>query len=95
MTQDQRGIGRSQPAGGICDIGTYELDKVVNAKGDVGRDEKVDILDACLCLQIALGVIDETPLQREQANVDRDDDVDMNGVQIPAEYTIGICTSPS
>jgi hypothetical protein len=61
----------------------------VNAKGDVGRDEKVDILDACLCLQIALGVIDEIPVQREQANVNSGDNVDMNGVQIPVEYTMG------
>ena len=65
----------------------------VEAKGNVNGDGTVDILDVRLCLQIALGVIDGTPEQREQADVDSDGDVDLTDAQILAEFIIGIRTS--
>ncbi|HDL85731.1 MAG TPA: PKD domain-containing protein [Candidatus Acetothermia bacterium] len=58
--------------------------------GDLDGNGVITVLDARLCLQIALGVIPGTPAQREQADIDHDGDVDETDAQVLAQYVIGI-----
>jgi hypothetical protein len=57
----------------------------------VDGDGTVTVLDARLCLQIAIGVFPGTPQQRAAADVDEDGDVDRDDAQLLAEQLIGIC----
>lgn len=58
--------------------------------GNINSDGAINMLDARLCLQIALGVLTGTSIQRDVADVDDDGDVDMDDAQILAEYVVGI-----
>ena len=59
-------------------------------KGDVNGDGAVNILDARLCLQIARGVIEGTPEQRQQADMNGDGEVTLTDAQLLADFVIGI-----
>jgi len=62
-------------------------------KGDINGDERVDVLDARLCLQIANGTMTGTAEQRSAADVDGDGDVDIDDAVILSEYVVGIRTT--
>jgi hypothetical protein len=64
--------------------------KIALGLGDVDGSGTVDVLDVRLCLQIALGVIDGTLAQREQADMDGDGDVDMDDARALARLIIGM-----
>jgi len=71
---------------------TIQEIRVSLGPGDITGDGAIDVIDVRLCLQMALGVIDGTLDQREQADVDTDGDVDLADAQILADYIIGICS---
>jgi len=58
--------------------------------GDVNSDSNIDLHDVRLCLQIAVGAVTGTALQREAADVNGDGDVDESDVRILAEYVLRI-----
>lgn len=74
----------------VTDVDSSDAHFAITDRGDVNGDGSIDVLDARLCLQIALGVIAGTPAQREHGDMDSDGDVDMDDAQILAEYVIGI-----
>lgn len=63
---------------------------IVLGPGDVNGDGTIDVIDVRLCLQIATGVLEGTPQQREQADVDGDGDVDMDDAEALARSIIGL-----
>lgn len=60
------------------------------SRGDVSGDGVIDLVDVRLCLQIATGYLNPTEAQRAAADVDWDNDVDMDDVTILSEYILGI-----
>jgi len=77
---------------GVVDVSdtNFTIQETGIARGDVDDDGAIDVIDARLCLQIALGVIEGTPEQREQADVDGDGDVDMDDARALARSIIGM-----
>jgi len=63
---------------------------IVLGPGDVNGDGTIDVIDVRLCLQIATGVLEGTPQQREQADVNGDGDVDMDDAEALARSIIGL-----
>jgi len=63
---------------------------VVYHSADINQDGRVDVLDARLCYQMAVGVLIGTPYERGAADVDDDGDVDMDDAVALAEYVIGM-----
>ena len=59
-------------------------------KGDVNADGVANILDVRLCLQIARGVIEGTPGQRQRADVNGDGAVTLTDAQLLTDYVLGI-----
>ncbi|MFC2100041.1 HYR domain-containing protein [Candidatus Bipolaricaulota bacterium] len=57
---------------------------------DINLDGVVDVLDARLCYQMALGVLIGTPYEQGAADLDDDGDIDMDDATVLAEYVIGI-----
>jgi len=66
------------------------LNVIAVTSGDANGDGIVDQLDARLCLQIAQGHMAGATWQRTAADVDRDGDVDMDDVEILAQYILGV-----
>ncbi|OGF54153.1 MAG: hypothetical protein A2Z21_07215 [Candidatus Fraserbacteria bacterium RBG_16_55_9] len=58
--------------------------------GDVNGDGEVNVIDARICLQAALGIITLTPQQQEAADMDGDSDVYRDDCVAIAEKSIGI-----
>ena len=62
--------------------------------GDIDGDGTISMLDVRLCLQIATGLLQGDPEQRDAADVDHDGDIDLDDAQALAEYVLGLTTSP-
>ncbi len=74
---------------GLTSTATGEI-TVLLGPGDLDGDGAVTVADVRVCQQIALGIIEPTPTQRTQADVDRDGDVDTFDAKILAQYVIGM-----
>jgi len=88
ITKDARGVRR--PQGSACDIGAFEYKPSV---GDVNGDGVINVLDVRLCQQIALGVIQGTPRERQQADVDGNGQVTLADARLLAEYVAGLISA--
>jgi len=85
--------GAFTTAGGVAAKYIAKLGLALPTVGDVNNDGTIDILDVRLCLQIALGVIQGTGAQRQQADVDGDGHVTLTDAQLLSHYIIGICST--
>jgi len=78
-------------AEGLVSTATCSFDVVVTLHhADINLDGRVDVLDARLCYQMAVGVLIGTPYERGAADVDDDGDVDMDDAVALAEYVAGM-----
>lgn len=71
----------------------YRLAKQDNLRGDLTRDETVDVGDATVLLQIAINAVTPTAIQRTLSDVNRDTKTDVNDAVMILQYAVGLIPS--
>ncbi|MBW3625142.1 MAG: PQQ-dependent sugar dehydrogenase [Armatimonadetes bacterium] len=70
----------------------YRLANQDNLKGDVTRDERVNVTDAILVLRSSVGNATLTSIQRTLGNVNGDANVDVSDAVLILQHAVGIIT---
>lgn len=71
----------------------YRLAKQNNLRGDLNRDEGVDVRDAVQALQFSANMATPTRIQRELGDVNRDTTLDVEDAVLILRYLVGLIPS--